>query len=288
MLKLIGLGLSIDFLPLGNLKKLLLACDKIVIDSYTSVWFPDIQILAKLLLNMKKEVVVAKRNMLEGDSIDSIIKEAMKQDVCIAVIGDPLIATTHSAIVVEALKKGVEVDISPATSIFNAAISISCLQVYRFGKIATIVSSKNGVVYEYPFIVLKNNRSQNLHTLLLLEVDVERGYYMKPDEGIKMLIDIQRRLGDNILTDDDIVIVIADALSNRQKLLVLKVGEATKKQFAENTLYTIIIPAKNLHPVEEECLKMINDKEIYKPALDEKDLFSISKTLQQFSKGHCK
>ncbi|MEM0027239.1 MAG: diphthine synthase [Ignisphaera sp.] len=284
MLRLIGLGLSIDFIPLGNLKKLLM-CDKIIVDSYTSVWFPHIGILIKLLLDMKKEVVVAKRDMLEGKAIDSILGESSRRDVCIAVIGDPLIATTHHTIVVEALKKGVEIDVSPATSIFNTAISISCLQAYRFGKIATIVSSKNGIVYEYPLIVLKNNRSQNLHTLFLLEVDVEQGYYMKPNEAVKTLIDIQKRQGEDILSNNDIVIVIADALSNRQRIVVLKMEEVIKKEFTENTLYTLIIPAKSLHPIEEECLKMLSNKELYKPALNEKDLNNITKSL--FKEANC-
>lgn len=284
MLRLIGLGLSVDFIPLGNLKKLL-TCDKIIVDSYTSVWFPHIGILIRLLSNMKKEVVVAKRDMLEGKAIDSILGESTKKDVCIAVIGDPLIATTHHTIVVEALKKGIEIDISPATSIFNTAISISCLQAYKFGKIATIVSSKNGIVYEYPLIVLKNNRSQNLHTLFLLEVDVEHGYYMKPNEAVKTLIDIQKRQGEDVLSNNDIVVVIADALSDRQRILVLKTEEVIKKEFIENTLYTLIIPAKNLHPVEEECLKLLHNKELYKPALNETDLDNISKSL--LGKANC-
>ncbi len=279
MLRLIGLGLSIDSIPLGNLKKLLLLCDKIFVDAYTSVWFPDINILVKTLLNMKKDVIIAKRYMLEGSAIENVVNEAMKKDVCIAVVGDPLIATTHSIIIVEALKKGVEVDVSPATSIFNTAISISCLQIYRFGKVATIVSSKNGVVYEYPFTVLKMNREQNLHTLFLLEIDVEKKYYMKPNEGIELIMNIQKGLGEKVLANEDIVIVIADAFSRKQKVFVLSVEEAMKKTFNENTLYTLIIPAKKLHPVEEECIKLIRDKNLYHSVTYEKDLINSAESL---------
>ncbi|MDK6027791.1 diphthine synthase [Ignisphaera sp. 4213-co] len=279
MLRLIGLGLSIDSIPLGNLKKLLLLCDKIFVDAYTSVWFPDINILVKTLLNMKKDVIIAKRYMLEGSAIENVVNEAMKKDVCIAVVGDPLIATTHSIIIVEALKKGVEVDVSPATSIFNTAISISCLQIYRFGKVATIVSSKNGVVYEYPFTVLKMNREQNLHTLFLLEIDVEKKYYMKPNEGIELIMNIQKGLGEKVLANEDIVIVIADAFSRKQKVFVLSVEEAMKKTFNENTLYTLIIPAKKLHPVEEECINLIRDKNLYHSVTYEKDLINSAESL---------
>lgn len=83
MLRLVGLGLSIDLLPVGNLLKLL-NCEKIVFDTYTSIWFSEGVDLFRALKAIGIEVVYAGRRDLEGDSIDSIIEEARGRDVCIA------------------------------------------------------------------------------------------------------------------------------------------------------------------------------------------------------------
>ncbi|MEM5822823.1 MAG: diphthine synthase, partial [Ignisphaera sp.] len=65
MLRLIGLGLSIYLLPIGNLVKLL-RCNKILVDTYTSIWFSEGIDLFKMLNMDGIEVVYACRNDLEG------------------------------------------------------------------------------------------------------------------------------------------------------------------------------------------------------------------------------
>jgi len=281
MLKLIGLGLSIDSLPLGNLKKIL-SCNEVIIDSYTSIWFPNIHLIESLLMQLGKKVWIASRNHLEGSGVKNIIDKSLGKDVCILVSGDPLIATTHSSIITEALTKHVEVEVVPAVSIFNAAISLSCLQAYRFGKMATIVSPKNGIVYEYPFEVIKMNRLQNMHTLLLLEIDVEKNYYMKPNEAIKMLLEIQERKTEKIISLKDTIIILGDVMSCKQKVWIMSVEAALRaeNEFQYNNLYTIIIPSDKLHPVEKECLDLIKTGNMrYLCTASEEDLKRIAQVL---------
>lgn len=254
MLRLIGLGLSIHLLPIGNLIKLL-ECDKILLDTYTSAWFSEGVDLFSVFSASGVEIVRAGRGDLEGRAIDMIVEEARIKDVCIAVPGDPLIATTHSAIVVEALKKGVSVEVSPSSSILNVGVSISCLQVYRFGRIATVVKPKNGIEYEYPLQIVKFNRSQDLHTLLLLEMDVESGYFMTPREAMEILINVQKRLGEEVLRLSDVVVVLQAVASSRSRIYARSVGEIVSGgiEFREPP-YTVIVPARRLHPMERECL----------------------------------
>jgi diphthine synthase len=257
MLKLIGLGLSIDLLPIGNLLKLL-KCNKILLDKYTSIWFSNNLDISEIFKVYGVEVIYASRKDLEGENIDSIVEEAKDKDLCIAVPGDPLIATTHSAIAIEALKKGVLVEIAPASSILNVGISMSCLQIYRFGKIATVVKPKNGIEYEYPLQIVKLNRSLDLHTMLLLEMDIEKNYFMTPKEAIEILINIQKRWGEEIITSNDIVIVLQAITSIKGKTYTITVNDILKEviEFKEPP-YTIIIPARKLHPIEKECLDNI-------------------------------
>ncbi|MCS7111246.1 MAG: diphthine synthase [Ignisphaera sp.] len=257
MLRLVGLGLSIDLLPIGSLLKLL-KCDKVLIDTYTSIWFSEGVDFFSLLGAGGVEVSYASRRDLEGRAIDAIVEEARGRDVCIATPGDPLIATTHSAIVIEALKRGVQVEVSPSSSILNVGVSISCLQVYRFGRIATVVKPKNGIEYEYPLQIVRFNRSQDLHTLLLLEMDAESGYFMTPREAMEVLISMQTRWGEEVIGLNDTVVVLQAVASSRSRVYVRSVGEVISGgiEFREPP-YTLIIPARRLHPIEKECLDNI-------------------------------
>jgi len=276
MLRFIGLGLSIDNIPIGNLKKLF-ECQKIFIDSYTSIWFPNIDVLVDILVNSGKSVVVARRDDLEGSAIQRILSESRDYDICIATPGDPFIATTHSAILSEALRMGIAVEISPSSSIINVGISMSCLQIYRFGKIVTVVRPKNGIVYEYPFDVLKLNRELNLHTLMLLEIDVENNYYMNPREAIEILLEIQRMRGEEILSKDDKIIVLEALMSSSGRIYIESVENILRRNPDEyrSYPYTIIIPARVLHPIERECLENI-DRVLYIHSISEKELFNIA------------
>lgn len=287
MLKLLGLGLSADTVTVGVLKKIVAECDIIFVDSYTSVWLPNISMILSMLSAIGKTIIVASRKHLEGEGTRDVIRLAQEKNVCIAVVGDPLIATTHSSIIVEAISQNIDVEVVPSVSVLNATITFSCLQSYRFGKIATVVSPKDGITYEYPYDVVKMNRSLNLHTLLLLEMDVEKNYFMKPYEALSVLLDIQSRRSETILSGNDIVIVMADLTSCSHNVWVSTINEVlnNEREFNSNTLYTIIIPAKHLHPIEEECLKYIRRKKLaYKCSInDKKDLETIIQVLLQRS-----
>lgn len=256
MIRFIGLGLSLDMLSIGGLYRLL-KCGKVYIDAYTSVWYPSVETLAKVLTSAGIQVVMAYRRDLEGAGISRVVEEAMNSDVCIAIVGDPMIATTHSAILVEALNRNIPVEITPSTSILNAVFSFTCLQVYRFGKIVTIVKPKNGVVYEYPLQIIKMNRELNLHTLALLEIDVENRYYMTPREALEILTTIQRNIGEEVLSDEDYIVILKAIGSQSSSITVEKVREILSKDY-EESLYTLVIPARKLHPVEEECLQNVS------------------------------
>jgi len=255
-LKLVGLGLSAGSITLEAICKIR-NCRVVYVDTYTSVWFPDIHYLALKLRSLGKEVVIARRNDLEGTAIKSLVDRAKREEICVLIPGDPLIATTHSALVVEAAKAGIDVEVGIAPSIHTAAISLSCLQVYRFGKIVTVVRPKNGVFFEYPLTVVYENRRRDLHTLMLLEIDVENRYYMTPAEALNILLEAQRRNKMDVLQLDDIIIVVEALDSDNGGVRVTTVGEALKTSFNAPP-YSMIVPSKRLHPLEEECLQTVS------------------------------
>ncbi len=258
LLKLVGLGLSIDTITLVALRELL-SCDTVLIDRYTSLWYPDVRFLEELLRSLGLSAEIVGRDRLEGRSVEELIEDARSRNVCIAVVGDPLTATTHNIFITEASKRGVKVEIVNGLSILGVAMSLTCLQPYRFGKIVTVVSSKNGIVYTYPLRVLYENRSRNLHTILLLEMDTDKGYFMKPPEAIKILLEAQQIEGIEVLKPNDSVVILEQVYGTGNRVYIKRIEELASEADDQYRYppYTLVIPAPKLHPVEEECLEAL-------------------------------
>jgi diphthine synthase len=179
MLYLIGLGLGderdISLKAVETAKK----CDCYA-ELYTNKWFGTMDGLIKVL---GRNVKLLKRQDLE-DRLEQFIKECREKDVALFVPGDPLAATTHSTIVLEARKKKIPVKILHNASIFSA-IGETGLHLYKFGRTATIpFSGKLQAVKD----AVVSNKKAGLHTLLLLDLDAEVKLYMTAADALKILI----------------------------------------------------------------------------------------------------
>jgi diphthine synthase len=178
MLYLIGLGLN-DENDL-TLKAIEIAkkCD-CYCELYTSIWNGSLENLKNLI---GKEIKVLRRKDLE-EGQEIFIENARKNDIVLFVPGDPLIATTHIDLVYEAKRRKIPVKIIHNASIFSA-IGETGLQIYKFGKAATV--PMNGKL-ENVKTTVKNNKKLGLHTLLLLDIDIENNINMTVPEALKML-----------------------------------------------------------------------------------------------------
>jgi len=246
-LVLLGLGLSPKHLTVEALDEIGSA-DLVFIDTYTG----DYQLFLKLIKALNSNVKLLGRSDLEEKSI--VIDYGLKYEkVVLAVVGDPLVATTHASLIISALEKGLKVKIVNGVSIFSAAISRSGLMVYRFGKPVTIVYPKNGIVYEYPYHVIKDNMSRGLHTLLLLEYDNEKKIYMTVNDALNILLELEAKIGGGVITGKTIVIGIARLGYNDELIKAGEIEKMVKYDFGPPP-HVVIIPAK-LHFIEEEILK---------------------------------
>ncbi len=250
-LAFVGLGLKLKDITLEALETLKNA-DVVFLDVYTSL-SPDISVqsLSKLL---GKDVKPLTRFDVENKNAEPIFNELAKnRNVAFAVIGDPFIATTHMAILLEAHKRGYEVKVIHGLTIYTVAISYSGLMIYKFGKCATIVYPKNNIFYEYFYDVIKENRKQGLHTLLLLELDVEKKVFMTANDALKILLEVESRRKEKVVSENSKVLVIARAGTPTQKYVYGEIGKLIKKDFGSPP-HSLIIPGK-LHFVEEDALK---------------------------------
>lgn len=238
MLYLIGLGLH-DEKDL-TLKAIETAkdCD-CFIELYTSVWKGSLENLKKLV---GKDIHVLKRKDLE-ENLESFIEKAKKKNIALFVPGDPLAATTHMDIAFEARRKKIPVKIIHNASIFSAIGEVG-LQLYKYGKVATIpLSGKLNNVKD----TIQANKKLGLHTLLLLDLDIENNIVLKISEALDML------LNKKIIKETDQLIVFSNA-GGDSKIYYDSVRGLKSKNIPSPAV--LIIPGK-LHFREKDFLEAI-------------------------------
>jgi diphthine synthase len=164
-LVLIGLGLYDEKdLTLRGLE-IAKQCDVLYAETYTSGWrgsFSDLEDL------VGKLVILLQRSDMEENS-EKIVKEAAKCTVGIFIPGDPLVATTHSSLIVEARKNGITVEIVHSSSIYSA-IAESGLHIYKFG--ATVSLPASGPTDSMKKLIAVNQK-EGFHTLVLCDIGLK-------------------------------------------------------------------------------------------------------------------
>ncbi len=250
-LAFVGLGLKLKDITLEALEVLNKA-DKVFLDTYTSI-SPDINVttLSNLL---RKEIIPLKRADIEDENAAKIFNElARGRNVAFAIIGDPFIATTHMALLLEAVRRNVDVRVVHGLTIYSVAISYSGLMIYKFGRCATIVYPKEGIFYDYFYYVIKENMKLGLHTLLLLELDVDKGIFMTANDALKLMVEAEKKRRENVISEETRVLVIARAGTPTQKFAYGKIISLIKEDFGPPP-HTLIVPGR-LHYIEEDALK---------------------------------
>ncbi|KYK36920.1 MAG: diphthine synthase [Theionarchaea archaeon] len=178
MLYVIGLGLNGDLTLEGV--KTAKKC-RIYLEVYTSFLTVSVEDLEQVL---QREITVLTREDVEESQ--KFLEEAKTRDVALLVIGDPLIATTHAEIVIEARKQNIKTKIIHNASIYSA-IAETGLQIYKFGKTITIPYPQKGFQPTSFYDTLQKNNRMGAHTLVLLDIKEDRKMYMKPREAMEIL-----------------------------------------------------------------------------------------------------
>jgi len=247
MLTLIGLGLfdekDVTLRGIDAAK----AADVVYIELYTNAWRGK-NGLEKII---GKKIIELKREDLEQRAA-KIINEAKTKDVVLFVSGDPLIATTHSTILNDARNAGIETKVIHNASIVSA-IGETGLHVYKFGATATVPfpEKTSGKLPESVYDVLKSNKAEGLHTLLLLDITPER--CMTPNEAIEILLELEKKRGEKNFTDETEIIVFARAGASDSKIFFGNARELKGMDFGGPPM-VMIVPGR-LHFSEREYLE---------------------------------
>ena len=93
-----------------------------------------------------------------------------------------------------------------------------------------------------------------LHTLVLLDIQVEKNRYMTANEGLELLLKMEDKLRKHLFTDETIACVVARAGAPDSVVAANTINILRKKDFGP-PLHTLVIPG-NLHFMEVEALEL--------------------------------
>ncbi|WP_423792142.1 diphthine synthase [Methanocaldococcus indicus] len=253
MLIFAGLGLYDELdMPLKTVEFAKKA-DKIYAEFYTSTLTgTTIEKIEKIL---GKKIILLDREKVEMEGY-KIVEEAKNKNIMFLTAGDPMVATTHVDLAIEAKKRGVETVVIHSSSIYSA-VGVTGLQLYKFGRTASIVYPSENYFPTTPYKVIKENLERGLHTLCLLDIVVEKDTqkFMTANEALKILLDMEKKEKGNIINEDMKVVVLARAGSLNPKIVYGKIKNLINYDFGK-PLHCIIIPGK-LHFMEEDALKYL-------------------------------
>lgn len=238
MLYLIGLGLNRDGISkfgLAAAKK----CKRVYLENYT-VDFPYTKHQLEEVIG--KKIIDADRDFVESLEI---IDEAAKSDVALLVYGSPLTATTHITLLQEAKKSEIRTKIIYNASIFDA-VAETGLQLYKFGKIASMPAWKKNYEPDSFMKTIQENQSMKAHSLILADIGLEF-----PD-ALKQL-EISAKKYDFKLNK----LVLCQALGTQNRKISYKTIEEFREFSGVRKPYCLIIPSK-LHFMEKEVLEEFN------------------------------
>ena len=251
MLYIIGLGLKPKDISIEGINALK-NCEKIFLESYTSQYATGTPQELEVLIG--KNLIELNRKQVE-EEFKKEIEEAKTKNIALCIYGNPLNATTHLQVILDAKKLGVETKLIAGLSIFEY-VAFTGVERYKFGKTTSIVFHEDGYEPESFYDAILENKSIGLHTLCLLDIKMNQNRMMNIRQGLSLLEMIEEKREKNIL-NESIIIGIAGLGSENQQI---KAGTLEQiKEFNFSIFPQSLIVCGKLNEKEIEALKEICD-----------------------------
>jgi diphthine synthase len=183
-----------------------------------------------------------------------ILESAKNNDVALVVYGDPLIATTHLELRVRAERNAIESRVLHSSSSITSIVGECGLHMYKIGRIITLVSEPQAVASIY--YTIYSNLIAGSHTLILLEYNQEKNFFMKPSDALSMLLECEKDQKHDVITENTFSIVASRIGRDDQEITSGRIGSLLQHDFGSPP-HSIIITG-NLHFTEIDALKALN------------------------------
>jgi diphthine synthase len=248
-LSFVGLGLGAKGITLEGVTELKSA-DTIYLEYYTTPHEP--KLINQLEGATGRRPVIVDRGFVEDGN--RILSEAARKKVALAVLGDPMIATTHNELRVRAIRQGVETRVVHSATIASAAASESGLHSYKFSRTVTVTREAVGRLTQ-AYHILHDNLLEGAHTLLLLEYDVQSGEGVSPADALAGLLLAEGNFKRGVVSENTFAMVLSRLGREDARFMAGSVVVLAKKDFGEAP-HCIIVPGR-LHFTEVEAVGSI-------------------------------
>jgi len=228
-------------------------CDEVYAEFYTAKLIGTN--IKKIEEKIGKTIKILSRE--ETEKGEKILRSATWKKIVFLTCGDSMTATTHVDLRLRAIDLGIKTKVIHGSSIVTAVPGLLGLQNYKFGRTTTLAFPDKDYFPTSPYSIIKDNRKMGLHTLVLLDIQVDKERYMTANEGIGLLLEMEEKLKEKIITEDTVVCIVARAGSSNPTLIAGKINILKKKEFGP-PLHTLVVPGK-LHFMEIEALEKLAD-----------------------------
>jgi diphthine synthase len=252
-LSIVGLGLydeqDMSLRGLVEAKK----ADIVYLELYTSL----MPALSKESLEqlIGKNVIEVSRSDLEEDVDTGILKTARNQNVCLLIPGDPFVATTHISLRIAAERYGIPTKVIHAASILSAIPGATGLQSYKFGRAVSIPFSRDESYPKTPYTVIRENRIRGLHTLVLLDLDLNTPKIMSIREALSILLNLEKEHQEGVVEKQTLAVGIARLGSLDVEIYAGGIRELLDHDFGSPPHLLVFLG--DLHFLERDALKAL-------------------------------
>ena len=227
------------------------ACDFRFLEGYTATLPGDQEDRLEGLVGKWKK---AMRPMVEDPA--EILSLANENSVALLVVGDPMQATTHVDLESHCAEQGIDFSVIPGLSATSMAISLSGLQSYRFGRQVTLPFAYGEYLPTSPLEMIDSNYTNNLHTLVLLDLDptgmgVETPQPMQPKQAVETLQAMFEKL---VEREGGVRESMTTAITNWDAVLLSDLGTSDQRvasgdlediaKLTGGRIHCLILPAK--------------------------------------------
>ena len=248
-LSFVGLGLGPRGISLEGVEELRHS-EVVYLEYYTTPHEPEL--LKSLQQATGKQAVVVDRDFVEDGG--RILSDARKGSVALAVLGDPMIATTHGELRARAIRLGIETKVVHGATISAAAASASGLHSYKFSRTVTVTRESVGRLAQ-AYQILHENLLEGAHTLLLLEYDAKSGEGVSPAEAMQGLLLAEANFKRGVVGEGAFALVLSRLGRKDQALAAGDFSSLSKVEFGEAP-HSLLLPGR-LHFTEVEGVSAI-------------------------------
>ena len=166
-------------------------------EAYTALWPNDELAALEQIIGPIEKIM---RPEIENPK--EILSLAKDYVVAVLVVGDPLQATTHVDLQLQASEMGISCEVVHGISITNLVTGAIGLSNYKFGRQTTLTYPYSGWIATSPLEVIAVNRMMGLHTLALLDLDPTGAgtglqLPMQPKDAVESLNAMAEKLSDD-------------------------------------------------------------------------------------------